>query len=107
LPSANVQSILVNGVVATISGSVFTATVPLQTGVNKILATATSTDSDCSPVHHEVTLIRQGGGICEFLLPTDAVTISLPTSGTVFTTNTIQLTGTAATGVLSVTVKVN
>jgi hypothetical protein len=49
----------VNGVIATVSGSVFTATIPLQTGTNKIKAIATSVDGDCSPLSDEITVVRQ------------------------------------------------
>ena len=59
LPSANVQTVTVNGVPATVSGSVFTATIPLQTGTNKIKAIATSVDGDCSPLSDEITVVRQ------------------------------------------------
>lgn len=60
LPSANVQTVTINGVPATLSGSVFTATVPLQPGQNTLAAVATSIDSDCSEMKDVVTVTRTG-----------------------------------------------
>lgn len=107
LPSANVQTVTVNGVTATITGSAFSAIVPVAMGVNKIVATATSKDGDCANLSDETTIIRQPVAQCDYILPPDAVTITTPLSGAVFTTGTIQLSGTRGAGVATVTVKVN
>jgi cysteine-rich repeat protein len=108
LQSTNVQTVLVNGVVATLSGSVFTATVALQPGANTIVATAISVDGDCTPLTDQISVTRQTGGwVCEYPLPSDAVVISSPLSGSVVTGSILQLTWTSGTGVASVTVLVN
>lgn len=59
LPVGNVKKVIVWWVEATVSGSVFTALVPLASWTNTIVATVYSIDDDCGTLTDTTTIIRQ------------------------------------------------
>jgi cysteine-rich repeat protein len=89
LPVGNVKKVIVGWVEATISGSVFTALVSLQSWTNLLLATAYSKDDDCGTITDTTTIIRQWTwGVCDYPI---ALQVTQPSSNTSTSSSSIRI----------------
>ena len=87
-----ISSVTVNGVVATLNGEAFTATVPLSSGQNTI--TATATDTVGNTAQDTVTVARATSG--------PSLVITSPVDGSATNVQTISVTGTVSDSVSTV-----
>jgi cysteine-rich repeat protein len=88
--AGGVQSITVNGTLATLSGNTYTATVALNTGTNVITVIATPADADCKTETQLTTVIRTTG-VCPAPL---ALTIASPNNNASTRNAQIAVSGT-------------
>jgi cysteine-rich repeat protein len=90
LPVGNVKKVIVWWVEATISGSVFTALIPLSVWTNTVLATVYSTDEDCGSITDTTTIIRQGtwGWVCDYPI---SLQVSQPSNNTSTSSSSITI----------------
>lgn len=87
-----ISGVTVNGVVATLNGEAFTATVPLSSGQNTI--TATATDTVGNTAQDTVTVARATSG--------PSLVITSPVDGSATNVQTISVTGTVSDSVSTV-----
>ncbi len=111
--SISVRNITTNQtVVATINGTTWSATVPLQSGggngaVNQIVVVATPEDVDCDTVTQAISLLlkgNNGGDECE-----DAITLTIttPANNTETEASSIVVSGTVETNASLLTINGN
>ena len=86
----------------TINGNVWSATVPLQVGINNFWVVAYPNDADCDIVMKDFTLIYKPGGVCEN--PVTHLSISSHYNNQVVYTPSVLLTGLVIGGVSNIVV---